>query len=52
LTSQLTLSIEERAISRTHHDIFVEARATASAIVQFAEGSSRRTKSTSVLPMA
>jgi uncharacterized protein YbjQ (UPF0145 family) len=51
LTSQLTLSIEERAISRTHHDIFVEARATASAIVQFAERSSRRTESTSVLPM-
>jgi uncharacterized protein YbjQ (UPF0145 family) len=52
LTSQVTLSIEERAVSHLHHDIVAEARATATAIVEFAadrEGGLRRTASTSVI---
>lgn len=50
LTSQMSLSIEERAISRSHHDIVAEARASATAIVEFSSGESRRTRSTPVLP--
>jgi uncharacterized protein YbjQ (UPF0145 family) len=51
LTSQMSLSIEERAISRTHHDIVAEAMASATAIVEFSSDGSRRTESTSVLPL-
>lgn len=51
LTSQLSLSIEERAISRTHHDVVAEARASATAVVEFSRGGSRRTESTSVIPL-
>jgi uncharacterized protein YbjQ (UPF0145 family) len=34
LTSQVSLSIEERRVSRGHHDVVVSARATATAIVE------------------
>jgi uncharacterized protein YbjQ (UPF0145 family) len=49
LTSQVRLSIEERAVSRTHHDIIAEASVTATAIVEFRGGG--RTESTSVIPL-
>jgi uncharacterized protein YbjQ (UPF0145 family) len=51
LTSQVTLSIEERRISQGHHDVVATARATATAIVAFASGGSQSTASTSVIPM-
>ncbi|MGA8682082.1 MAG: heavy metal-binding domain-containing protein [Acidimicrobiales bacterium] len=52
LTSQLTLSIRQRKVSRTHRDIVAEVRATASAIVAVAGVSAlHRTESTSVIPL-
>jgi len=51
LTCQMTLLITRRTISRTHHDIVAEARATATAIVEFASGAPLPTEPTSVIPL-
>jgi len=51
LSSQMTLSIEERRISPTHYDIVAEARATATAVVEFGADASRAGSRT-VLPLA
>jgi len=52
LTSQVTLSIEERRIGWGHHDIVAEVRATASAIIEVSSGRQpRATPNRSVMPL-
>jgi uncharacterized protein YbjQ (UPF0145 family) len=51
LTSQMSLSIQKRAVSRTHHDLVAEARASATAIVEFSSRGLRRTENMSVISL-
>lgn len=51
LSSQMTLTLEERKINPAHYDIVAEARATATAIVEFGHSRAERPASTPVMPL-
>jgi uncharacterized protein YbjQ (UPF0145 family) len=52
LTAQLSLSIQQRKVSRTHRDIVAEVLATASAIVSFSSEGSHQTATRTTVPLA